>query len=497
MITEEQIKRFDDKYGSWSFQDMEKDIRHMPDTDPDKAAFYELYINVFITAKTNGVLSYADKKDNVDDIMSAMACYLKEYQSPFIEAFQAFLKGQKKKCIEAVIQSITPSPEIAEPLNENDFTYSILGPFKNAFPGFYPAIRKALDSFPTDDLVKLLCDQMDAFYSSDGPDQMAEALYPILQKYPDSVVANTLLGYTHYLAKRWGSAIACFEKVEGKTNNAFFWDDEIYFFKAWSYGKLREHKNAIKAYEKVLEIFPQAQDALNNMGYEYYLLKQYKKATEIFEQCLAEDRDTKYAANNYVRVLLASGRYKDAKAFVASGKYKIFATIRRKVDEAEDVNRKAVSDPILIDEDETVSDDFTKARKSPGEQFSSEKILEDELTMRIESGIPVFGKNLKIFRRHGEYGRQYIIPVGRLDLLAEDENGDLYIIELKKDSGYDDPYDQTAAYIDWFEKNHRKKGQKIFGIICLNSPGESLVEKVRKDGRMRLFNYSISYDEVK
>ena len=82
--------------------------------------------------------------------------------------------------------------------------------------------------------------------------------------------------------------------------------------------------------------------------------------------------------------------------------------------------------------------------------------------MRIDAGVPVFGKRLKIYRRHGEYGRQYIIPVGRLDLLAEDEKGDLYIIELKKDSGYDDPYDQTAAYLDWFEKNHRKKGQKIY-----------------------------------
>lgn len=69
--------------------------------------------------------------------------------------------------------------------------------------------------------------------------------------------------------------------------------------------------------------------------------------------------------------------------------------------------------------------------------------------LKIQGG-NVPGTRKKIYRRHGEYGRQYIIPIGRLDLLAEDEKGDLYIIELKKDSGYDDPYDKTAAYLDWF-----------------------------------------------
>lgn len=42
------------------------------------------------------------------------------------------------------------------------------------------------------------------------------------------------------------------------------------------------------------------------------------------------------------------------------------------------------------------------------QQFSNEKLLEDELTARIESGMPVFGMNLKIYKRKGEYGRQYI-----------------------------------------------------------------------------------------
>ena len=61
--------------------------------------------------------------------------------------------------------------------------------------------------------------------------------------------------------------------------------------------------------------------------------------------------------------------------------------------------------------------------------------------------------NLKVYKRKGEYGRQYIIPVGRLDLLCEDTVGNLYVVELKKDCGYDDAYEQTAQYLEWFEKS--------------------------------------------
>lgn len=130
------------------------------------------------------------------------------------------------------------------------------------------------------------------------------------------------------------------------------------------------------------------------------------------------------------------------------------------------------------------------------QQFSNERLLEDELTARIESGMPVFGMNLKIYKRKGEYGRQYIIPVGRLDLLCEDSQGNLYVVELKKDSGYDDAYKQTAEYLDWFEKDKRFKGKKVYGIICLNSPTQQLIDKVHADKRMRLFEYQISYTEI-
>ena len=83
-----------------------------------------------------------------------------------------------------------------------------------------------------------------------------------------------------------------------------------------------------------------------------------------------------------------------------------------------------------------------------------------------------------------------------LDILGIDTAGDLYVIELKKDSGYDDAYAQTREYIDWIEEDVAVKGQRVFGIICLNDPTKDLIEKVKADDQMRLFEYSISYSEI-
>lgn len=157
----------------------------------------------------------------------------------------------------------------------------------------------------------------------------------------------------------------------------------------------------------------------------------------------------------------------------------------KKIDIVEDIDEEIIS---------------TKGSKTDSgikrQQFSNEKILEDELTARIESGMPVFGLNLKIYRRYGIYGRQYRIDIGRLDLLCEDSEENLYVIELKKDSGYDDAYTQTASYLDWFENNEISKGKKVYGIICLNSPTKELIDKVHADKRMKLFEYQISYKEI-
>ena len=203
--------------------------------------------------------------------------------------------------------------------------------------------------------------------------------------------------------------------------------------------------------------------------------------------------------NNYVRTLLAMKRFKDAKAFVENPPHQIIKSLLEKVKNAPNTNQRISADkPILESTHEeagpSVENNIDIGVKK--QQFTSEKILEDELMLRIESGIEVFGKKLKIYRRKGIFGRQYILSNGRrLDLLAEDSEGNLYVIELKKDSGYDDAYEQTIDYLKWFDENWKDKVKNIYGIICLNNPTQVLLDKVHSNPRIRVFEYQISYTE--
>jgi len=216
-------------------------------------------------------------------------------------------------------------------------------------------------------------------------------------------------------------------------------------------------------------LFPEQQYTRNNLGYCLYRQGKYEEAKAVFEECLAIGIDLQYVPNNYVRTLLAMGRNQDAAEF-ASGKYKISKSLLERIKKTDGKNH--VDHIASVPEENAASDEKSEAEQArilvkyvaSAEQFSSEKLLEDELTARIESGQPVFGLNLKVWKRKGEYGRQYILPTGkRLDLLCEDDNGDIYIIELKKDSGYDDAYQQTVEYVEWFSGNKNITAGKFTG----------------------------------
>ena len=343
-----------------------------------------------------------------------------------------------------------------------------------------------------------LCDIINVYYNAKNNDEALNAMLTYIQLYPDSAIVNELIGYTYYSMSMWNNAIAYFERVE---NGVFFYPNEVPFMIAYSYGKNKIHEEEERCYRRCIELSDEygfeADIVLNNLGYCLYQQKNYIEAAQIFEKCIEENKAVQYAAHNYIRVLLALGRYADAKQFIDNTNCKISNTFKDKVEKCLKKRPSKKAEPIVLDSKE---DDTAKVPlKDIGikrEQFTNEKLLEDELTARIESGISVFGLNLKIYKRRGEYGRQYIIPVGRLDLLCEDEKGNLYIIELKKDSGYDDAYKQTAEYLDWFAQSEKFSGKTVHGIICLNNPSAELIDKVHKDKRMCLFEYQISYTEL-
>lgn len=480
----------------------------------------------------------------------------------FFKAFYFYLQKEYNKC-KGNIHKLCHVQWKQDILKEDQVLDYLLVPFQNAPDEIWNFIMDEVNSMHCEEGIPEFCKALSLYYRSRDNDVIIEGLLAFMRKFPNYRAPNELLGYTYYNMAMWNNAIACFERVQ---QEYYFFHEDIYWMLAWSNGKIKNYADEEKYYRMSYQLAPDIPFTLNNLGYSLYKQKKYLEAKELFGQCLDANKDLPYAANNYVRVLIALGRNADAKKFVNSKKFKIAKAIQERVKRLDDhnvrLNKKDLSvkpDTIIESDSDTAdlfeitsSEDeikccqqyinnrlsengakcqqplkkrqleskikhqrFSNERSLEGEikhsqplnerqleatakhlQFSKEKLLEEELTARIESGMQVFGKHLKVYKRKGEYGRQYNIPVGRLDLLCEDANGNLYVVELKKDSGYDDVYEQITQYLAWFEQSEKFKGKKVYGIICLNHPTQELLSKVHADKRIRIFEYQISYTEL-
>ena len=359
--------------------------------------------------------------------------------------------------------------------NESILVDEFFEPIKQGFNGFWSSLAEILRQYPSQNGIPELCEAISKYYSSENDESRLELLTDMRLKYPDLILIKELIGYTYYNMNMWNNTIAYFEDLEN--NTIFFRKIDVYFMLAWSYGKIKDYKTEENFYKQALEITPDNVPILNNIGYCLYKQKKYSEAKIYFEKCLHINEKYYFAANNYIRTLIALGRNKDAKLFLKSSKSRISKDIKRRVEKSDNTNARIIKKD-LIEKSENQAEELLQENTinmgMKCHQFSKEKLLEDELTARIESGMEVFGLKLKMYKRKGVYGRQFIIPIGRLDLLCEDEKGNLYIIELKKDQGYGDVYKQIVQYIEWFEQNEIFKNKKVNGIICLNSPNQEL-----------------------
>lgn len=472
----------------------------------EKYKGHKLYENILLACTndlidsfTVGYFSYGDnpfkyeKGSLIDLCMNNIEKISKEHA--FYWAFYYYMKHEYDQCIKMLKKRFAEYSSNGLPITEVDFLADFLVPYKDAPASVWDCIVSGIKKANVESGVMDYCVTSAKYYATKDINEQIDLLGKLCQMHPELKSPKEWLGYCYCQAGMWNNVIACLETVEATYLLA---QVDLYFDLAWAHGKVKEYKEEAEYYQKALELDKTIPFALNNYGYAIYKQKKYQAARDVFMQCIEEKKDMPYAGNNYVKCLLALGRYKDAKDFIKSTDLKISKTIQ------DQVKKKASTNQRLKKETEEVAEEFKDSEvdsqaepknSAKIEQFSNEKLLEDELTARIESGVPVFGLNLKIYRRKGEYGRQYIIPIGRLDLLCEDDKGNLYIIELKKDSGYDDAYVQTAAYLDWFASSKKFKERKCFGIICLNNPSQELLDKVHKDNRMKVYEYQISYTE--
>jgi len=106
-------------------------------------------------------------------------------------------------------------------------------------------------------------------------------------------------------------------------------------------------------------------------------------------------------------------------------------------------------------------------------QFRMESHLRDYLAQNLGL-ITAFGKELSLYTEAENIrGIEYLTEVGPVDILAVDNDGAYYVIELKLGRGPDAAIGQTLRYIAAIKKTIAK-GSPVYGVIIASSITDKL-----------------------
>ena len=133
--------------------------------------------------------------------------------------------------------------------------------------------------------------------------------------------------------------------------------------------------------------------------------------------------------------------------------------------------------------------------KASGRRMSLDQLLEsgkaqvaDLVEAQIRVGRAPFGKGMRFVSRDGNFC-----------VKAEDENGDLYVIETKKRPKYQDMYQQI--YMDLRRETDLLKQQgrenKVIIIVCSNDPSNLVKQAASENADIRIYKFFLEYDLVK
>lgn len=125
--------------------------------------------------------------------------------------------------------------------------------------------------------------------------------------------------------------------------------------------------------------------------------------------------------------------------------------------------------------------------------FALESHLRDFLCRHLPSlqiqGLP----SLELFVDESQrVGKEYQTEVGRIDILAQDANGDFVVFELKLERGLDQALGQLLRYMGWV-KRHLANGREVTGVIVASSIDERLRYAVTMAQGVKLFTYEVNF----
>lgn len=121
--------------------------------------------------------------------------------------------------------------------------------------------------------------------------------------------------------------------------------------------------------------------------------------------------------------------------------------------EIEKANSKEEISPLVQDSKEYLS-------KEEAEEIQRREIEKDIETFYAKN-LSTLEPGLHLY----DNGRQFVTPIGRIDLLCQDAAGKFVVIEIKADEARDSSFGQILRYIGWVHRNIEEATNNVRGII--------------------------------
>ncbi|WP_249226235.1 endonuclease NucS domain-containing protein [Burkholderia thailandensis] len=124
--------------------------------------------------------------------------------------------------------------------------------------------------------------------------------------------------------------------------------------------------------------------------------------------------------------------------------------------------------------------------------FELERQLQDFIAHNLES-IRVGDKRLKLYTENGVRGIEYQTgEIGRIDILAVDQEQGFVVFELKRGNAPDRAIGQLARYMGWV-KTHLANGRPVHGVIVAREISSELRYAIAAFPNVELFEYQIDF----